>query len=498
MTLSLVEQIANYCHRHSLLTKHDNIVVGVSGGPDSVCLLHVLNSLRPTLKLTLTIAHLNHQLRGPESQADEAFVQKLAAQWQVPLVVERCDVAALAAERKQSLEETARQVRYGFLWRVAAQVQATRIAVGHTANDQVETILMHFIRGAGLAGLRGMLPVTPIASLRLHLNDTPGLSDLPPPDLIRPLLETSRREVEACCQEQGLTPRQDSSNQDATFFRNRLRHQLLPLLETYNPNLRQVLQHTAKVVTAEVELLNTQLDQTWAMLVRRESDHTIEIDLPSWLKLPLALKRSTLRRAVHTLRRSLRDINFEHVETAIEIIETGRAGAQATLPQGLRLVCGYQTFVIAAADVLDAALSLPAPTLAKGQSIELNLPGITPLPPGNWFLQATFFAADQLTLPNPEQIDPWEAYLDAQQVGPNLKLRSRQPGDTFTPFGLAGHRQKVSDFMINQKIPAAWRSHMPLLVADNHIVWVCGYRLDEKARVCSSTRHILHLKFIQQ
>lgn len=498
MTLSLVEQIANFCHRHSLLRQHDKLVVGVSGGPDSVCLLYVLKTLRLSLNLTLTIAHLNHQLRGPESQADEAFVQELAARWQIPLVVARYDVAALAAERKQSLEETARQVRYSFLWQVAVQVQATKIAVGHTADDQVETVLMHFVRGAGLAGLRGMLPVTPIASLRLDANDSPSLSDLPPPDLIRPLLETSRREVEVYCQQQGLTPRQDSSNQDTTFFRNRLRHQLIPLLETYNPNLRQVVRHTAKVITAEVEFLNEQLDDTWAAVVRRESDQVIEIDLPSWLALPLALKRSTLRRAVHMLRRSLRDINFEHIETAINIVETGQVGAQATLPQGLMLVCGYRTFTIAAADVLASALPLSIPTLIRDQIIELNLPGLTPLPQNNWFLSATFFAADQLNLPDPEQIGPWEAYLDAQLGGSNLRLRGRQPGDTFAPFGLKGHRQKVNEFMINQKIPVIWRNHIPLLVAEDRIVWVCGYRLDEQVRVRSSTRRILYLRFEQR
>lgn len=497
MTVSLVDKIAHFCRRHSLFAQDERIVVAVSGGPDSLCLLHVLHTLRPTLKLSLTLAHLNHQLRGSESQADETFVQELAARWRMPVVVERQDVAALSAQRRQSLEETARQVRYGFLWRVAVEKQAAKIATGHTADDQVETVLMHFLRGSGLAGLRGMRPATPIAGLRLYPADIPASSDLPPPDLIRPLLETSRREVEAYCQQHGLAPRQDSSNQNTTFFRNRLRHQLLPLLETYNPNLRHVLQHTAKVITAEVELLDAQLERTWPAVARRESGQIIEFDLPAWLELPLALKRSILRRAVHTLRRSLRDINFEHIETALEIVETGQVGAQATLPQGLILTRGYQTFTIAAAGALADSMPATVPTLAKDQIIKLNLPGLTPLSPGRWFLRATYFAADQLHLPSFDQIDPWEAYLDAEVVGAGSLLRGRQPGDTFAPLGLAGRRQKLNEFMINQKIPAVWRDHVPLLVAHDQILWVCGYRLAEQGRVCPSTRQILHLRFEQ-
>ncbi|MFN8453725.1 MAG: tRNA lysidine(34) synthetase TilS [Anaerolineae bacterium] len=497
MTESLVDKIAHFCQRHALLAQPDRIVVGVSAGPDSLCLLHMLNTLRSSLNLTLIITHLNHQLRGLESEADEAFVQQLAARWQIPVVVERQDVAALAAQRKQSLEETARQVRYDFLWRAAAEARATKIAVGHTADDQVETVLMHFLRGSGLAGLRGMLPITPIAALRLHSTDIPSSSDLPPPNLIRPLLETSRREVEAYCRQHGLTPRQDSSNQDITFFRNRLRHHLIPLLETYNPNLRQILQHTAKVVSAEVEFLTEQLDHVWPQLVQHESNESIEINLPLWLALPLALKRSTLRRAVYTLRRSLRDINFEHIETAIAIIETGQVGAQATLPQGLMLSRGYHTFTIATTGELADFLPAAFPTLAKNQTIDLNLPGVTPLPPGNWHLRATFVPADQFTLPEPNQIDSWEAYFDAEAVGVKLSLRGRQPGDTFAPLGLEGRRQKVNEFMINQKIPAAWRDYVPLLVAHDQILWVCGYRVAEQVRVSPLTRRILYLRFEQ-
>lgn len=494
MIASLVQKITEFCQKNNLLTHHDHVVAGVSGGPDSLCLLDVLETLRPTFDLTLTIAHVNHQLRGADSQADEGFVRTVAAQRQLPLFVESVDVAAVAAQRKQSLEEAARQLRYAFLGRVARQVGAAKIAVGHNADDQVETILMHFLRGTGLAGLRGMLPLTDLAQLRLNPNDFPSSSFL----LIRPLLETSRREIEVYCQARGLETRQDFSNQDTTFFRNRLRHELIPQLETYNPNIRQILQRTAKVMVAEAEFLQEQLALVWQTVIRSESAEKIELDLAAWRKLPLALKRSTLRHAVQTLRRSLRDINFEHIETAVNLIEKGSVGAKATLPQGLLLTLDYQTFIIAPENVpLDSAL-LDQPHLRQAEPLALNLPGVTPLPDTNWQLRAIFLRPDQVQLDSLSQIDRWEAYLDAETVGPQPVLRPRRPGDIFAPLGLGGRRQKVNEFMINKKIPAGWRQFVPLLVAAGQVLWVCGYSPDERARLRPATRRVLHLKFEPQ
>jgi tRNA(Ile)-lysidine synthase len=463
----------------------------------------VLETLRPTLDLTLTIAHLNHQLRGADSQADEAFVRTVAAQRQLPIFVESVDVAAMAAQRKQSLEEAARQLRYTFLGRVARQVGAAKIAVGHNADDQVETLLMHFLRGTGMAGLHGMLPLSDLAQLRLDPQDHLPSSILHAQRpsslfLIRPLLETSRREIEAYCLARRLEPRQDFSNQNTTFFRNRLRYELIPQLETYNPNIRQILQRTAKVMAAEAKFLQEQLALAWQTVIHSESAEKIEIDLTPWRKLPLALKRSTLRHAVQTLRRSLRDINFEHIETAVNLIEKGTVGAKATLPQGLMLTLGYHTFVIAPENVPLDSPQLDQPHLRQAEPLALNLPGVIPLPNTNWQLRALFLRPDQVQLDSLSQIDRWEAYLDAEMVGPQPVLRPRRPGDIFAPLGLGGHRQKVNEFMINKKIPAVWRQFVPLLVATGQILWVCGYSPDEHARLRPTTRHVLHLKFEPQ
>ena len=493
MTSRVTARVAEFCRKQALIQQGDKIVIGVSGGPDSLCLLHLLiNNLQAELALKLTIAHLNHQLRGVEAEADAAYVRDQAARWRVPLREKTSPVAVLAAQRKQSLEETARQVRYAFLWQVAAEVGAAKIAVGHNADDQVETVLMHFLRGTGLAGLRGMLPKVDIADLRLHPADQPARTATAP-QLIRPLLEISRQEIEAYCQEHSLTPRQDYSNQDTTLFRNRLRHELLPYLENYNPNIRQVLQHTAQVVTADSEILEEQLRRNWDSVVKSESPQKIEFDLPQWLALPLALKRSTLRRAIQNLRRSLRDVNFEHIENAIAIVEQGGTGAKATLPQGLILTVSYDCFTIGPEHTPPELSRFDWPYLATNQRLPLNLPGVTALPHSNWQLKATLQSKVDPSRLN--QVGDWEAYLDADIVGEVAILRPRQPGDIFYPLGLAGRRQKINEYMINQKIPAEQRHFIPLLVAQHEVLWVCGYRPDERARIWPDTQRVLHLKF---
>jgi tRNA(Ile)-lysidine synthase len=207
------------------------------------------------------------------------------------------------------------------------------------------------------------------------------------------------------------------------------------------------------------------------------------------------MKRATLRRAIQRLRRSLRDITFEQIETGMATLEKGGTGTRMTLPQGLMLTIGYDTFVIAPEEILPYGQQPDAPQLSSNQIVTLRLPGITPLAGTPWQIKATFLTQKDIEGHNLRQTGAWEAYLDADLVGPTPHLRTRQPGDIFYPLGLQGHRQKLSDFMINEKIPADQRDHIPLLVANDQVLWICGYRPDARARVRSTTQHILHLKF---
>ncbi len=515
--MNVLDRVRETIIEHSLFTPGDRVVVGVSGGPDSLALLHALNRLQDELQISLHVAHLNHELRRAESEADAAFVEQIAREWHLPATIQARDVHALAQEERLSLEEAARHARYAFLAEVAEQVGAPKVAVAHNADDQVETILMHFLRGAGIAGLRGMPH-----NCRLQIEDFrfSAISDRPPsPDarpsnsqainqtsdsqsaiynlksetrLVRPLLDVPRSAVLAYCAEQGLTPRQDASNLDTTYFRNRLRHDVLPYLERLNPNLRQVLLHTARVLADDYELVQGETRKAYAQVARAEND-AIVFALEQWRTLPIALQRGTLRAAVQQLRRSLRDIDWAHVEAARRVALEKATGAQATLPGGLMLTVGYDEFAIRRATQAETLDDFP---LLNVERVALVVPGTTILPASAWCVETEMLdhAADTT--------DRWTAFLDADRVGAGLALRQRRPGDRFQPAGMRGQSKSLHEFMIDEKIPRAVRDRLPILVGDeeslaagDRILWVCGHRVDERVRPTPGTRRFLHVVF---
>ena len=507
--MDVLGQVRRTIRQHDLLPRGETVVVGVSGGPDSLCLLHVLLTLRGEFDCNLRVAHLNHQLRGAEADADAEFVSDLASRWQLPCAIGSRDVATLARQNKLSLEEAARQARYTFLAEVAAANGSRMIAVAHNADDQAESVLMHFLRGSGTSGLRGMLPKTDISDLRFPVSDRNSQfttrnsqfairnSQL---QLVRPLLSVPRADVERYCRERDLQPRFDVSNLDTTFFRNRLRHELLPLLETYNPNIRQVLRRSAEIIAAEAETLRGALDAAWRVTVASESGGAIALNLIAWRGLPPAMQRATLREAIRRLRPSLRNINFVHVEDAVSQLRDAPTGARLTLPQHLMLSVDYQTFTIADAarepDLPDWPL-LPARAASEGAAFPLavSAPGVTPLPDSDWLLDAARLDAwgDEV-FSNP---DAWTAYLDANVIGQDLAIRARAPGDVFHPQGMPSPI-RLANWMTNVKVPRPARDRLPLIVARGQIVWVAGFRVGQPFLVTPATRHALKLSFRRQ
>lgn len=477
---------------HNLLAPGDRVVVGVSGGPDSLCLLHVLSRLGTELGLSLHVAHLNHGLRGSEADADADAVRALAVEWGLASTVEHADVPALACQRRLAVEEAARCARYAFLGQVARAQGSHIIAVGHNADDQAETVLMHWLRGAGLAGLRGMLPSTPFADLRLlPVRD----AVLPVGDLrlVRPLLSVSRSEIESYCQSHDLRPRFDRSNLDTTYFRNWLRHEVLPLLSEHNPKVKGVIRRSASVIADEYALLRQLLAQTWTSVVVEESDQWIVFELATWRALPPALQRSTLREAVHRLRHTLRDISFVHIENAVQVARDGVTGNQATLPRRLMLAVTYDRIIVA--DRNQAYREPDWPLLQTAtRPLDVSVPGTTLIPGTEWALEVTAFKREVLPQGWADNKDQWLEYCDAEVAGPKLSVRGRQVGDRFQPLGMAGSAVKLAHFYTNQKIPQAIRDRLPLLVNPQQILWVCGQRIDHRARVQESTRQVLRLR----
>jgi tRNA(Ile)-lysidine synthase len=515
----VLRQIRQTIEQHQLLAAGETVVVGVSGGPDSLCLLHALCRLRSEYDLVLHVAHLHHGLRGPDADADAEFVRALSADWGLPCTVERADVPALAAEHRLAVEEAARRARYATLSRIAERAGARSIAVGHNADDQAETVLMHWLRGSGLAGLRGMLPLSLLGDYRL-LEENAGLPPYSPHlRLIRPLLEVTRAEIEAYCDYHRLEPRFDRSNLDTTYFRNWLRHEVIPLLARHNPNVREVMRRSARVIADDYALLRSLLEETWPRVVCEEIAPSLALpgeaeelgageraegsrqprivfDLAAWRALPTALQRSTLREAIHRLRRSLRNINFVHVENALLVARDGTTGDRATLPRGLMLTVGYERFTVAGAGAPESLPDWPLlpPDCAPSSIV---VPGATSLPESDWLLEAAILGRGDLPEDWEANVDPWRAFLDAQAVGGDPVLRTRRPGDRFQPLGLDGHTVKLADFLTNQKVPRAARDRLPLLVGEDGIAWVCGQRVDERARVVRGTKGVLALHFVR-
>lgn len=451
-------------------TEGDSLVVAVSGGPDSMALLH---QLRPFVRPeALHVAHLDHAIRA-ESLNDAQYVAAIAAQWNLPFHSRRVDVPALAGRQGWSLEEAGRQARYEFFADLALAAGAACVAVGHNADDQAETVLLHCLRGSGLTGLRGMLPVSPLL----------GDNDL---KLIRPLLFQTRAEIEAYCDRFGLNPLLDETNRDPTYARNRIRHQLLPELMTYNPQIKSHLAQLAAIAAAEEALVSDLVDAVWPELLVELGPGWLVLDRGRFQELPLAIQRRTLRRATETMNPDVIDLSFKTVEQALEAAGRRESGIEAGLPGGLTMLADYEHLIFSWASA-EAPTDLPQ--VVTDEVVLLPVPGQIRLANG-WLLTARPLAdlPDDL---NPGQ-DPWVATINLQE-GESLFLRTRQPGERMQPLGMDGHSSSVQDIMVNRKLAARLRDRWPVLAAEDHLAWIVGHTIDHRCRVQADSSGIVRV-----
>ncbi len=338
--LTLSAAVERFIVRHRLVLPGETVLVAVSGGADSVCLLHVLAGLRERLGIAVRAAHLNHRLRGAESEGDARYVSRLAGRLGVPVTTGGRDVLAYQAEHRLCLEDAARQVRYAFLAEVAAEVAADRVAVGHTADDQAETIMMHLVRGAGPTGLLGMRP--------LSVWTSPGLAGL---TVVRPLLAVDRQSTHLYCRQRGLRPRSDSSNLSSSPLRNRVRQELMPLLRAYNPRVGEALIRTSETLAADLSFLEECVSAAWPKAVRGENGAVV-LDRDRVLSLHPAVQRHFLRRVVREVLGDLEDIEWKHIERMRDGL-TLRKGKRMILPR--RLVVSVEGRMIRVSAVSAAA-----------------------------------------------------------------------------------------------------------------------------------------------
>lgn len=461
---ALVPRVERAILERALLPAGATVVVAVSGGPDSVCLLDVLAQLAPGHGWRLHVAHLNHGLRGEQSDGDAAFVAELAAAYGLPCTVERRDVAAYRTAMRLSLEAAARQVRYVFLEEVATRTGAQAVALGHTQDDQAETVLLNLLRGSGLDGLRGM----------------PWRRGI----FVRPLLGVPRADVQEYCRVRGLSYRIDPSNFDLAFLRNRVRQELLPMLERYNPAIRRVLARTAEALSLDATIIETVCDAAWQRTVARATPVTVEFRLAAWRAEPLAVQARLLRAAVARLRGSAHDLPLERVLAALEALARPGPGRVVELGSGLVVTMGYTTFTIAP----------PVRTPGPVEPVPLAIPGLTPVPALEGAMYASVYGVAELPA-RPEQFRGLRAVCDLDRTGSTLTVRNRRPGDRVRPLGMA-HEKKLQDVLVNARVPRQARDRLPLVASPQHIIWVVGLCLDDRVKVTDQTERILELRWL--
>jgi tRNA(Ile)-lysidine synthase len=453
--LKLSETIA----RFQLLEPGDRVLVAVSGGPDSVALLHGLLALKNELNLHLVVAHLNHKLRGIESDEDEQFVKTLASRLKIPFFSKRVDVKREAKRRKLSIEECAREVRYEYLQKLADKVNADRIATGHQADDQAETFLMRLIRGAGGTGLSG------IPAKRGKI--------------IRPLIHTKREEIERFLRTNQITYRVDPSNYLTDHFRNRVRLSLLPKLkQEYNPQIVEVLNRTADIISCQQEHIEKKCEeilQAIANMGRRR----IVIRSNRFALYDGCLQRQMIRLCVRELKGDLNQLGFEPVERTLDLVSRKKSGRKVKLTGKIWMEIGGGELVISEAETgeHDYPLSLPGGTNLADWGIKIR----------SRILERKSIRLDIIVE------DQNVAMLDWEKLKSPFRLRSVRNGDRFTPLGMKGTKT-LADFLIDAKVPHHRRDEVPILTSKGRIVWVVGFRISDEFKVTDQTKKVLKLQ----
>ena len=473
---------------HHMIAPGALVVVAVSGGPDSLCLLHVLTQLRAELGVTLHVAHLDHMIRGAQSANEAEFVAALAREWGLPFTVEVIDVPALARAQRANLHAAARTARYSFLARVARSTGAQAVAVAHHAGDQAETVLLHLLRGAGPEGLSGMRAVTPLGERELGAGSWElGIGEYSPTPnsqlvVIRPLLTTTRELIERYCVEHGLQPQRDPSNFDLDATRNRIRHDLLPRLIEYNPHIIAALGRTAAVCVEEHRFVLAALEQAWPQLVH-ERVGAVDVDGPAWRALPIALQRAAIRRAHAHVLAGDATLGLEHVESARALIERG-VGGRITLPGNIVLAVSY------AGGWTIGTAAAPAGPQLSGDTLVLPQAGRVLLDDG-WGIEVT-----AVLPPAPRPVDTWEIYLDGATIAEPLLARRRRPGDRLRPAGGRGSR-RLQDLFVDTRVPQALRDAWPIIATSAAIVWVPGLRATAGFLATPESRNIIKIRIDQ-
>ncbi len=482
----MVDAVARTIRTLGMFQRGDAVLVGASGGPDSMALLHLLLKLAPEFDIGIAMAHLNHGLRPGAADRDAAFVKTLAEKLGLPCFVEKIDVRKHRRDHKLSLEEAARRVRYDFFGRVAERRGFHKIALGHHGDDNAELVLMNLFRGSGPPGVSGMPAIRPLGRGGVVL--------------VRPLLELNRARIMAYIAREGIAFVIDESNRDARYTRNRIRHNLMPELKTsYNPRIADALNRFARIQRAENDWIESIVEPMFQKALLAEEPSGLALSVPRLRELPIPARGRVLRRAAAAVKGDLRRITCSHVDAVIALMETGPAGGCLSLPKGVRVIReGEAIRIVRSAKNRRGRPVSPddeRPGRASVQERRIPKPGRRPVHVRmeGIGLELIFSVLRSSEAPDLAAAGERTGLFDMNALRFPLILRGVRPGDRFRPLGMAGAK-KVKKHLIDSKIPASRRGGYPLLVSREEIIWVVGLRQNETSKVTPSTRRLLKVE----
>ena len=449
--MDLLERV----QKTNLIRNGDRIVVGVSGGPDSICMLYLLTQLNEVVSFELFVAHINHCLRE-EADEEEVYVKKIAEEFGLTFFSKKADVLTLSREWKMSCEEAARKIRYDFFEEVAAETKSNKIAVAHNANDRAETVLLNLIRGSGLDGLCGI--------------------SVQNGKIIRPMLNITRDEIEMYLKEHNIIAMVDRTNFEEIYTRNKVRNRLIPYLKELNPNIIETLNRTADILENKRSVLLDSVKQEYEKLKSSSGMFCYE----KFLNLSEEYQLEILRMAICEFCGSNKDISYENLKNAIRILTTAQSGAVVEILKGLKIKREYDSFYF--------MKELP---VREEYCYELNVPGETVIPEAGITVRTKIVSVEEfLQMPQTKNI----VAFDIAKLGKKVYVRNKRFGDFFYPMGMNG-KKTLKRFFSDLKIPERERNYWPILATEEDVVWVIGKRLSKKFLQDETTKEVIILDY---
>lgn len=461
MVIKMEERVINNILKYKLIKEKENIVVGVSGGPDSMALLYLLMEAKKQIDFNIIVAHINHGVRGKDALEDELFVEKKAKELGLTYKSKTVDMIGYGQEKGISSEEAGRELRYGFFREILSTLGGGKIAVAHNMNDQAETLLMRILRGTGIDGLRGM--------------------DFIVGDIIRPILNISREDIETYIEEKHIDTVLDKTNLMPIYTRNKIRLELIPYIEeNFNPNIITTLWRLSQTSSLDSNFLSKYTEEKYDYLLKSEYRDCIILDGHKFNMEDISIRHRIIRKSLEKIIGDLQGFGEQHISSIIELFQSCETGKEVHLPYNIIGKVDYEDFKIYKSHL----------NPDKDFEYDLNL-GYNEFDNIGYDIDVKIIPIESIDFKNKQNNI---RYFDYDKIQGKLYIRNRRNGDRFIPFGMQGSK-KLKDYFIDEKISRDLRNKIPLIVDEENILWVIGYRTSDLYKITKVTKRVLAIEY---